>query len=638
MGFAAPVYLLALALIPVLVLYHVFRPKSTKIEVSSVVLWQKALTVAGRHSAWDRLIRNLLLILQMLVVIICALVLSGFFINKMVLRPQRYLMIVDTSASMAATDVKPDRLTAAKTAAISYLRSLRENSEVALFELNSSMTGRLDYTGDPASVERAISELQVRNTSTDSESLVSLLTAIAQDRSHGVTVALFTDGNFRLDPRRADLEALKNMPIDVFTVGGDGDNVGITGLEIRRPAYGEGPGEVFVVVENFGRERKVFPAVLYQGDRVIKSEYVDLAPQERKAITQELQSMSSLPVRLEIFPDDDLHLDNSAQTLARSSGSRSVLLMTKDNKNLYLALSAVPGLRVSARLPGEIHAVAPYGYDLVVYDGVSPGSSLNVETVVINAPLGMSQVRVLDEYEYARMVYIDKSHPVMRYVDERALVAESGQILDPAPDAAVIAYGTSGPLAVIGREGRYQYAYFGFPFTARVFVGSASFPILISNLVFHMLEGKDDVRQLSPGEPVVVPIQSRPASQDSPVTVTVTLPTGDTREYEVTGDHFLYSDTYNTGIYRVKARDQQYGYAVNLFDRDELDIRMRDGAGFFSARHVGQTLGQDESTSASSIAAELEVLMRLDYRPVLILLIALLLALEWALYHRRWHL
>jgi hypothetical protein len=88
----------------------------------------------------------------------------------------------------------------------------------------------------------------------------------------------------------------------------------------------------------------------------------------------------------------------------------------------------------------------------------------------------------------------------------------------------------------------------------------------------------------------------------------------------------------------VKARDQQYGYAVNLFDRDELDIRMRDGAGFFSARHVGQTLGQDESTSASSIAAELEVLMRLDYRPVLILLIALLLALEWALYHRRWHL
>jgi len=681
MGFATPIYLLALAAIPVIVLYHVFRPKSTKIAVSSVVLWQKALTVAGRHSAWDRLIRNLLLIVQVLVVIVCTLVLSGFFVDKMILRPQRYLMIIDTSASMAATDVKPDRLAAAKAAAVSYLRALRDNSEVALFEMSSTTTRLLDYTGDLASVERTISELKVRNTSTDPESLVSLLTAVAQDRSQAVTVALFTDGNFRLDQRRVDFDALKSIPIDVFSVGGGGDNVAITSLEIRRPAYGEGPGEVFAVVENFGRERRVFETVMYHGARVIKSEYIDLAPQERRVITQALQSISTAPVRLDILLDDGLHLDNSAQTVARSSRNRSVLLVTKDNKNLYLALSAIPGLRVNARLPGDVQATAPFGYDLVVYDGVSPGSTLTADTVVINAPLGMRQVRVLDEYEYAKMVYIDESHPIMRFVDERALVAETGQILDPASDAAVIAYGTSGPLAVVGREGRYQYAYFGFPFTARVFVGSASFPILISNLVFHMIEGRDDVRQLSPGEPIVVPIESSSANPDAAVTVTVTLPSGDVRTFDVTGDHFLYPDTFDTGIYQVNVQSQQYGFAVNLFDRDELDIRMSEGADVLNARQVGQGLGQasgqglgqasgqglgqepgqeqatratsaspssSSSTStpaatsasylASSFADELEVLQRVDYRPLLIALIVLLSVLEWALYHRRWHL
>jgi Ca-activated chloride channel family protein len=646
-------------------------------------------------------------------VIVCALVLSGFFVDKMVLRPQRYLMIIDTSASMAATDVKPDRLTAVKAAAVSYLRALRDNSEVALFDMNSTTTRLLDYTDDLASVERAISELNVRNTSTDPESLVSLLTAIAQDRSQAVTVALFTDGNFRLDEKRVDFDALRSLPIDVFSVGGGGDNVAITSLEIRRPAYGEGPGEVFAVVENFGRERRVFEIVMYHGVRVIRSEYIDLAPQERRVITQGLPSVTTTPVRLDILLDDDLHLDNSAQTVARTSRSRSVLLVTKDNKNLYLALSAVPGLRVIARLPGEVQATAPFGYDLVVYDGVSPGSTLTADTVVINAPLGMRQVRVLDEYEYAKMVFIDESHPVMRFVDERALVAETGQILDPAPDAAVIAYGTSGPLAVVGREGRYQYAYFGFPFTARVFVGSASFPILISNLVFHMIEGRDDVRQLSPGEPIVVPIESSSENPDEAVTVTVRLPSGDARTFEGTGDHFLYPDTFDTGIYQVNVPGREYGFAVNLFDRDELDIRMSEGADVLNARQIGQGLGQasgqglgqasgqglgqasgqglgqasgqglgqasgqglgqasgqgpeqtlsqeeaglatsgssSKSTaaqtssslqapySASSLAAELEVLQRVDYRPLLIALIVLLSGLEWALYHRRWHL
>lgn len=638
MGFAAPIYLLSLALIPLIVLYHVFRPKSTKVAVSSVVLWQKALTVAGRHSAWDRLIRNLLLILQVLMVIVCALILSGFFVDRLALRPQRYMVVIDTSASMAATDVQPDRFTAAKTAAASYLRSLPENSEVALFEMNSSTTGLLGFTGDLASVERAISELRVKNTTTNADSLISLMTAVAEDRSQGVTVALFTDGNFRLDQKGIELGALEGILVDVFSVGGDAHNVAITGLEIRRPAYGEGLGEVFAVVENFGLKREVFPIAMYQGDRIVKSDYVDLAPSERRVITHQLQSASLLPVRLEIYPDDHLSLDNSAQTLARATGGRDVLLVTRDNKNLYLALSAVPGLRVSVRLPGEAYTASPYGYDLVVYDGVPPGSTLAADTVVINSPLGMSQVRVLEEYEYARMLYIDRSHPVMRYVDERAMIAESGQILDPAPDAAVIAYGTSGPLAVVGKDGRYLYAYFGFPFSSRAFVGSSSFPILISNLVSYMLEGSDDVRQLSPGEPIFVPVESRPASSTEGISFEVILPSGDTRQYEVSGDFFLYLDTYDPGIYQVKTSGRQYGYAVNLFDRDELDISMREGADVLNATYLGQAFGRSEVTSSSSIAVELEVLKRIDYRPVLISLVLLLSVLEWALYHRRWHL
>ena len=79
--------------------------------------------------------------------------------------------------------------------------------------------------------------------------------------------------------------------------------------------------------------------------------------------------------------------------------------MTKDNKNSTLLCQPCPVCVSAPGCQARIHAVAPYGYDLVVYDGVSPGSSLNAETVVINAPLGMSQSAGADEYEYARMVH-----------------------------------------------------------------------------------------------------------------------------------------------------------------------------------------------------------------------------------------
>lgn len=289
MGFLSPVYLISLALIPLIVAYHIFRPKSTQVVISSIVLWQKALTVAGRRSTWDRLVRNLLLILQVLIVAVCAIVLSEFFVDRSMLRPEQYLIVIDTSASMAATDVEPDRLSVAKAEAVSYLRSLPGGSEVALFELNSSMKERLSFTRDLRSVERAISELKVRNSTTSVDSLILLMAALFEDRSRAEMVALFTDGGFYVDHGLLDAVVPDGAPVHVFTVGGDARNVAITGLEIRGSSYGEGPGEVFAVVENLGASRQVFPLTLYDGSRILRSE------DRRNPPTSEKGDQSSAP-------------------------------------------------------------------------------------------------------------------------------------------------------------------------------------------------------------------------------------------------------------------------------------------------------------------------------------------------------
>jgi len=642
MGFLWPVYLLSLAFVPVIIVYHVFRPKSTRVVVPSVVLWQKALTSSGRHSAWDRLVKNLLLIVQILVIVACTLAMSGFFMNRLVTRPEHYVIVIDTSASMASTDADPDRLSVAKAAAISYLRSLPENSLVALCEFNSTANLRVDYTRDRRSVEKVISELKVRNTSTDADSLLSLLAALAEGSSYGISIALFTDGGFAVQSNWLDESASKRLSVDVYTVGGQSKNVAITDFEIRRPPHGEGLPEVLATVENFSSERFVFPLNLFYGDTPVRSEFIELGPFERKVISHQLQAAPFVPIRLEIAPADHLALDNVAYTVAREPGSRSVLLVTRDNRNLYMALRSIPGLRVYTRAPGETVGASPYGYDLVLYDETPAGSVPATNTVVINSPGGFEDVSVLHEYEYATAIYVDRTHPVMRYVDERAIVAETGQVLTVSSDVEIAAYGRFGPLIVFGRSGQYKYAYFGFPFTSKSFLNSASFPILVYNLVSYMLESSDAVRQLRPGDSIYVPVESRQgpgSSTGSGVSAKITRPTGDTQEFEVAGDFLLYTDTYETGIYHVTVSNRQYSYSVNLFDPQESDILRRSGADSMDSRILKRSSSvTDASSSVSVFGEELHLLQRVDLRVPLISTALFLLVLEWSLYHKRWHL
>ncbi|MGB4162849.1 MAG: hypothetical protein WBK72_00190, partial [Bacillota bacterium] len=160
--------------------------------------------------------------------------------------------------------------------------------------------------------------------------------------------------------------------------------------------------------------------------------------------------------------------------------------------------------------------------------------------------------------------------------------------------------------------------------------------------VSYMLGSSDDVRQLSPGDPIYVPLGSQSSESTAVAGRTVariTPPTGDTREVEVSGDFLLYADTYETGIYWVSVSGQEYTYAVNLFDSEESRINRRDGVDAIGSGIVRRSSRVDDMTaSVSALAEELLVSQRVHFRAAFMILALLLLVVEWSLYHRRWHL
>lgn len=73
------------------------------------------------------------------------------------------VMVLDTSLSMQAEDVDPDRLTAAKEAARNFIHGLPEGYNVALVALNGAPSVRMPPSTDRGALDRAIGALQLED-------------------------------------------------------------------------------------------------------------------------------------------------------------------------------------------------------------------------------------------------------------------------------------------------------------------------------------------------------------------------------------------------------------------------------------------------------------------------------------------
>ena len=102
------------AIPPAIVLLYFLKLRRTPLEVPSTYLWHKSIEDLHVNSIWQRLRTSLLLLLQLLLVAIAmlALVRPGWSGSK--LEGDRFIFLIDTSASMSSTDVKPTRLAEAK--------------------------------------------------------------------------------------------------------------------------------------------------------------------------------------------------------------------------------------------------------------------------------------------------------------------------------------------------------------------------------------------------------------------------------------------------------------------------------------------------------------------------------------------
>ena len=107
MHFLAPLAFAFAAAIPVVIVFYLLKRKRVVKLVSSTLLWQKFLAETQASAPFQKLRKNWLLILQIILLTLAVLALSRPYFSTKAKPAQRRVVILDASASMQATDETP---------------------------------------------------------------------------------------------------------------------------------------------------------------------------------------------------------------------------------------------------------------------------------------------------------------------------------------------------------------------------------------------------------------------------------------------------------------------------------------------------------------------------------------------------
>lgn len=155
------------------------------------------------------------------------------------------VVVIDTSLSMQATDVKPDRLEAAKAAAINFVNSLPAQYNVAVVSLSGNPAVRLPPSIDRTAARQAINSLKLADSTAVGESIYTALEALQmapkgpgdQGAAPGAIVLLSdgqnTAGRAPVQAAQASKEA--KVPIYTIAYGTDNGYVDLDGKRERVP-------------------------------------------------------------------------------------------------------------------------------------------------------------------------------------------------------------------------------------------------------------------------------------------------------------------------------------------------------------------------------------------------------------------
>lgn len=600
------------------VVLYLLRLRRRSIGVVFLPLWQRVLR---DHDA-TRLISRLRRVLSWLLNTALALLIVFALSDPRTHPPsnsRHIVVLVDTSASMLASDHAGTRLDRAREALTNLIDGLGDGDQMLIAELKETVLPLSVMTHDPLVLRDAAKSLHGAHTGADwgsgiqfaLDALVGKSTPellIISDGAHATELATFEQQL-----------AQANVLLSYVPIGQTLPNVAISAFSVRRYPLDKSRYEVMLELTNHSDEARTTRVTISGDGAPIEVNQLRLAPREQLLRFYDNLGGGNETLEATISVEgaaDHLSVDNHAFALLPERKRSKVLAVSPGNTYLEAALLLDEYLDVTLIGPEDPTPEQPF--DVIVLDGVDAklGQSQGAR-LYLNPPAQVSPAphnKRITDFGFDTW---DRKSPLLAFIAPENIQVIEGNSFRPQSGDRVVGASELGPFLVEGKRDDHRFVALGFDPRKSDMVLRVAWPLFLLNCIQHLAQRDGaDYSSFATGDVWRVPVPAGLA------TVTLNGPMGTRPVHPSRTGLLTYAGEF-AGFYELVGNDETRlaRFAANLNDTVESNLTVVDTL----------NVGSLQSAPPAGFKAH----TRREWWVLLVLGALVGLFIEWFTYHRR---
>lgn len=585
--------LVFLITIPFLILLYILKEKSDDLVVSSSIFWEEIYKTLEVNSPFEKLKKNIMLLLQILITLLIILALMNPFLKFVGKEYSELIIVIDTSASMLGTSEDKTCIDRGKDIAKEYVDSSSNRTKISIITANKETKTLVADSENKALVKEKIDSITESFNPGDLNSSLKLIESMTKDLKN-YKVLFITD-------KEIDIGELNGQ---VVYLDKNKSNISIDNIAHKKE---NGKVSIISTITNRGNIDYSGDFYLYKENNLLETTSLELKKGEETTLNFNIEDTEISYLKGEISGKDAILEDNTFYHVMKNNDNKKILLVSDKNIFLEKALSVVSQTEV-VKTNDITNISEKDNYDLYIFDGMLGGNIPEHGNILIVNPSENNLFDVLGEEDGGEASVVGEDIP--KYLQDMTFIASKIKKVQVPTWAKSLVNVGDNSILFLGKHNNQKVAVANFDFHNTDLPLKAEFPMLINYICEELVENNIVNSNYIGGEDIKI---NGSSAYDELI---ITSPSGRVRTIE---NNNILNENLELGVYSIEDSNNSLSemFSINFPSNEEGNI-IDD-----TIENVEARFSENSSTKGM-----------LDTTPYIISLIIILIITEWILYNK----